>query len=377
MHILLNALSAVAGGSLTYQRNILPHLAGLFADQQEHRLSILMHRTQDELVPETPGIERVILDGPFPRSYRRPLWEIQNLRRNLKGIDVYFLPYQAGHIPRNVRTVMMLRNMEPFMHWHYQYDMEKRLRNIALRRLTLHSMRKADHLIAVSDFARDHLINALGVLKTRINTIHHGCGPIFSPTLAPGDVKTLKKFGITGDYIFTSGSLLPYRRLEDVIAAFQPLAKSHPDIQLVITGSGNDSIYRRKIDESIRAADAGNQIVVPGFVDHATMAALYRNSLAFVTATEIEACPNTIIEALASGCAVVAPNAQPMPEFVGDNGVLFKPRNHAALTGAMQSIVEDGALRARLKAAAAAAGSQYTWQRCAEKTFAVLTHQTA
>jgi len=373
MKVLMNLLSAVAGGSLTHVRNVIAPLAREFEVDGRHQLRLLVHRSQLAMLSNIPNLKMHIIDGVMPRSYRRLIWEKWNIRAYLGSIDVYFIPYQVGPLPKHVRTVLMLQNMEPFWHWRYPYDLKTRMRNETLNLLTWCDLRRADRVIAVSNFSRSYLTGHMGVPPERSVTVYNGCGPEFRAPPAASDAELLTKMGVNGDFVFTSGSLLPYRRLEDVIAAFARVAASRRNLLLVITGGYLNDRYVAQIRSAIHGSGVGNQIVMLGSVSTETMAVLYRSCACFVAASEIEACPYTILEAMASGCAIIAPNRPPFPELMGSNGLNVAARDVDAFSTSISKVVEDAALRNRLKHDAREASKRFSWERCARETFQALT----
>mgnify|MGYP001252808170 CR=1 FL=1 len=70
-----------------------------------------------------------------------------------------------------------------------------------------------------SYFAGGYAKTELGVDAKRITRIYHGRDESFSPERGRDDEQQLRRLGIARPYVFTCGSLLPYRRVEDVLAA--------------------------------------------------------------------------------------------------------------------------------------------------------------
>lgn len=378
MNILMNALPALSGGAVSYSRNLTPLLAEQFGRSQAvHRLTVLAHESQKPLFEGLPDEMFHWIGGERPMGWRRLLWE----RRNIKAIasetraDALFTPYQVGPKVSGIRQVLMIRNMEPFLHRTYPYSVAMRLRNEALARASARGLRGADRVIAVSNFARAQLEDGLSIPSNRIRTIYHGRAEaleLAQPTEAAS--QTLAQIGVMGPFLLTCGSLLPYRRCEDVIAAFDRLAVDLPDnMQLVIAGSGSDRRYRELIHQAIDASANRDRIRAVGHVPSETMAALYHHCRVCIIATEIEACPNIAIEAMTAGCVIVASDKPPLPEIFDDASVIYRARDVEDLAAAIGRALRDETLRQEMPGLARRRAKRFSWRACADKTYQALT----
>ncbi len=67
----------------------------------------------------------------------------------------------------------------------------------------------------------------------------------------------------------------------------------------------------------------------------------------YVMCSESESFPNALLEAMASGCAVVGSRVGGIPELITDNvtGLLFESKSAAALAAALSKLILDPALR--------------------------------
>jgi len=133
------------------------------------------------------------------------------LNRYLKEFspDLIFLP--AARILRfkNVPTVNMLKNMEPFVKNIDRYTFSERLR-CRLRNLEAKiAVKAANRVIAVSEFVRDFLINRWRIPQGKISLIKYGSTHL-------DDISCKRPENITrdwdGEFIFTAGSIRPETR---------------------------------------------------------------------------------------------------------------------------------------------------------------------
>jgi glycosyltransferase involved in cell wall biosynthesis len=375
---MINLLPSSSGGGLSYVRNLIPLLAGDFARSAEHELVLLLNDFQRRELRDLDGSVRCVEVPRQKNGYLRALWEMHALPRIVRdqNVDVLFTPYQLAPSVKRVRTVTMIRNMEPFLFDKYPYDFKNRVRNSVLRRAGRNSLKSSSRVIAVSEFAASYCREALRIPAERLRTIHHGRDKRFSPTPTGNDEHILAGLGISGDYIFTCGSMLPYRRCELIIDAFNRWQNS-ADCALVIAGSSTDQTYQSRIAALIARAPAGKKIQWLGQVDIEAMRALYRHSGLFVTATEIEACPNIGIEALSSGCHILSSDNPPLPEIFADAADFFRADDGPGLA----ALFEDHFSKHRAAGAAGIAPNEkalaraehFCWETCSEHTFKALT----
>ena len=377
MNVLINCLSAVSGGAVSYLSNLMPKLVGLFEESDRgHEIKILAHREQRMLFPSIPASQCILISNRRPKGGYRFLWEFCNIggivRRH--NIDVLFAPYQISPQIRGVKQVLMLRNMDPFCFNSYKYSFKPWLRNNLLALQSRRSLHCADRIIAVSDYVKTVLVDHLNIPEDRIRRIYHGRDTNFSPCGGKeSDIILLGKTGVRGPYILTCGSLWPYRRCEDVVKAFNSFTNNNrTDISLVIAGAKMYAPYRRFIESLISESPAQRQIHLVGHVPYETMRALYRHCTLCVFATEVEACPNIAIEAMTSGCAIISSDQPPLPEIFGSCALEFGSRDVEALTLKMHSVMSDKRLLDSLKEQALKRAPFFSWDRCAKQTYSAL-----
>ncbi len=108
-----------------------------------------------------------------------------------------------------------------------------------------------------------------------------------------------------------------------------------------------------------------------GPLDDDDLRALYAASAVAVSASDYEGFGLTVLEAMASGCAVVAVAATSIPEVVGDAGVLVQASDDALLAKALAPLLKHPERRAALGGAARRRAAAFTWDETARRTRAV------
>jgi glycosyltransferase involved in cell wall biosynthesis len=101
-----------------------------------------------------------------------------------------------------------------------------------------------------------------------------------------------------------------------------------------------------------------------GYVDYGRVPEVYRRAEVFVSPTYAEGFSNTILEAMASGLAVVSCRSVGVVDCIrdGENGLLVEPGDRAGLAAALRRVLRDASLRRQLAdAALAECRAVYSW----------------
>ena len=194
---------------------------------------------------------------------------------------------------------------------------------------------------------REHLERDYGVPPSRIHLCYNGIDTtVFQP--APqrsGSADTAGEVTIGGVY-----ALRPEKGLEVLMDAFAIVHTACPRTRLLIVGSGSMEAELRK-----RASGYGLDAVCRFEPASPNVAEHLRDIDIFVLPSRSEALSNSLMEAMACGCACIATNVGGNPELVtsGETGMLFARDQKEDLAQLLQLLVRDRDLRCKLGAAAA------------------------
>ncbi len=142
----------------------------------------------------------------------------------------------------------------------------------------------------------------------------------------------------------------PEKSVETLIDAIARMGRP-ADLHLVIVGDGP---CKEALKD--RAAAAGVEAQCTFVAATPAVAPWYRSFDVFVLPSLNESFSNSLMEAMACGCTVVASNVGGNPELVrdGENGLLFETGNAAELAACLEALLEDDSLRGKLAGAASA-----------------------
>ena len=78
-----------------------------------------------------------------------------------------------------------------------------------------------------------------------------------------------------------------------------------------------------------------------------------------------------VLEAMAAGVPVITSSSSSLPEVAGEAALLVEPRDVTAISAALQKLVDDGDLRAKLAEAGHTRAAGFTWERAVAATWEV------
>jgi glycosyltransferase involved in cell wall biosynthesis len=120
----------------------------------------------------------------------------------------------------------------------------------------------------------------------------------------------------------------------------------------VLLAGGGKASYRRQAQALCRELGLQDQVRFLGFCDHVPR--LLMTHRICVLSTHYEGMPLSLVEGMAAGCAVVGSAVTGVKEVLDDgaNGRLVPHADPTALAGALEELLRDSSLAARLGAAA-------------------------
>jgi glycosyltransferase involved in cell wall biosynthesis len=221
-----------------------------------------------------------------------------------------------------------------------------------------HAVRRADHVICISEHTRRDLIEILNVPPDKTSVVYLG----HSLSVDAADVQPA---AYASPFLLYVGLRSTYKNFEGLLRAFAGSRLVADGLSLVCFGGG--PLQPHELATISALGIPPHQVSQVGGDDQ-VLASYYRAATAFVYPSMYEGFGIPPLEAMASGCPTVCSNTSSIPEVVGDAALLFDPRDPLQIRAAIEDVVYSRELATTLVAAGKLRASQFSWQKCAHDT---------
>jgi glycosyltransferase involved in cell wall biosynthesis len=268
-----------------------------------------------------------------------------DLRRRRPAAAIGFMTYQnllligASALERSGIPVIATEHVTPDA---LRATPGKRLQ-LAIAR---HLYRRAAAVVPVSDGLRTAMIAALGLPPTRLRTIYNPFDPEIDRLVEDPPPEW---FGGPGPWLVAVGRLTAQKAYPVLLQALVDVHRQIP-ARLVILGEGEE---RPALEAEIARLGLADAVHLAGHVPNPFPA--MRRADVFVLASDWEAFPFVLVEAMRVGAVAVATDSQFGPDEIIEperSGLLVPTRDPAALAAAILRVLRDPQLAARLRAGA-------------------------
>lgn len=215
--------------------------------------------------------------------------------------------------------------------------------------------RDARLIMTPSEFGKRELIELLEVDPAKVKVVPNGFEhDRFNQNVPVADVATLAGLGIDGPFLIYAGGHSQRKNIPALLEAWKIVAPRHPELTLVLAGP--------KGLKTLIETHNTPRAISPGYVDRNLLPSVMRAARALVFPSIYEGFGMPPQEAMAMGVPVIASRAGgAVPEVVGEAGVLAEDGTPEALAHAIEQLVCDGDLEARLRLAGPQRAQQFSW----------------
>lgn len=346
--------------------------------------------------PERYGVRRVIVWGTkttisklsenhwlqleSPNSLNRGnlsrlAWQRYRLARTAsqEGCHVLFVPggnFSGGFHP----IVTMSRNMLPF-EWRElrRYGVSlAALRLFVLRLTQTRTLRRADGVIFLNDYARDSVCKITGALPGVTAIIPHGRHSRFE--LPPKPQRSIDSYSQADPLRMIYVSIVDqYKHQWNVVEAVNALRKAGWFVQLDLVGPAYRPAMLRLRTAIDKYDPLETWVKYHGPIEYEKLHQIYSKADLGIFASSCENLPNILLETMSAGLPIACSNRGPMPEILKQAGLYFDPEDPVSIESTLHELVASTELRQKYALAAYEASQHYSWSRCASETFSMLS----
>ncbi len=302
-----------------------------------------------------------------------------------KPFDVLHYPYFAAPLRRMAaptKLVVTVHDLIPMALPEYASTLALKL----YFRLAAAAVRRADLILADSEFSKQDILRLLKVPPERVQVVYLAAdSQKYRPEPLPAHERAalLRRLGLWGDerLIFYIGGFDKRKNVPFLLEAFQGALPRLRESEaadgggrwtLALAGkphTANSPMYPdlRAPARAINETDP-SRVRFLGAVSESDKALLYRAAQFFVFPSRYEGFGLDPLEALASGTPVICSDASCLPEVVGDAALLASPDSLEAWRDAILAMALHPELRQDYARRAPIQAAHFSWQKTAERT---------
>jgi glycosyltransferase involved in cell wall biosynthesis len=347
----VNALYLIpggVGGTEIYLRRLLQALARI---DQDNQYLVFTNRETESLAPNQSNF--VTRPQPVAARFRpaRILYE-QLILPHVDSVDVWFHPGFTCPLFTRRAGVTVFHDLQHKAHPEHFRWFDRPFWNLFLYQ----AAKTSTEIISVSDQTRYDLFR---YYQRDSHVIPHGVDERFFE-LSPN-------WG-AGRYLLCVSTLHPHKNLDRLLQAFARFHARHPDYRLVLAGM--KGFWARQLEQRIVELGVAAAVEVTGWLEQEKLYALYQGAAGFVYPSTFEGFGMPVLEAMAAGLPLACSQIPPLVSLVQNHGLLFPAHDVAAISQALNKLVEappdprPAQERAR----------HFTWERTAWATRDVLLH---
>ncbi len=208
-------------------------------------------------------------------------------------------------------------------------------------------LRRSEHFIFNSNAVREYFVKKFALQPDSL---------IYNGILTDRLKKPLQKEHGTPCTVIIAGSINRHKNQREAIDAVNILVQRGRDVRLLIVGDGNRQ-YKQELLCLVKKHCLESHIEFAGFVYNVGEMLCRAGTL--VLCSEAEPFGRILVEAASVGCPIIATNSGGAPEIVAHRktGLLYEPGRPDQLAAAIEEILDNTALRRKLRTAA----YNYVW----------------
>ena len=241
------------------------------------------------------------------------------------------------------------------------------------------SLRRADGIIAVSEFTAKEIEEVYDLNKNKIYTVYNGgVAKDFLKDISDDQVLSFrKKYDIIKPYLLYLGTLQPRKNIPFLIEVFAEFKEKHrgnnfvDSLELVLRGTRYGRNYDRTIDEAInniQNSKIKRQIKFVGYIQNEEAPLIFKGAEVFCFPSVYEGFGLPLLEAMSVGTPTIASKASCFPEISAGASCLCELNDKNDWIRGLEGVLFDKERREKLITLGHKRVKDFSWEKCARET---------
>jgi glycosyltransferase involved in cell wall biosynthesis len=219
---------------------------------------------------------------------------------------------------------------------------------------------EADLFHTVSQYSADRIAHYFPSIRSRLRVVHNAVTDRFFEPLTERGQAYLRSAGLANKrYVLAPGGLHHRKNADLILSAWPKIAQANPDVSLVIANHC-DPAYQA-------GGSAMPRVLMTGHVGDDELCALYKAADVMWFPSRYEGFGLPVLEAMASGTAVLASDSSSLPEVAGGAALLMPPGDASKHVEAMTWLLRDENARRQLIAKGTGRAACFRWSNAARQ----------
>ncbi len=349
-----------------YSYNLLSALSQL---DEENQYFLFTHQLVDFPLPENFKQIRVPEKDYKSPSLRKAHWEYNLIPKEMEkwGIDMAHFLYPSNPLMKlGIPTIVTVHDMIPWRISEYNKLLRSKLYHLHVK----WALKRADHIITVSDFSKGEIQK---IIKTEDKNISvtHLAPPITHYDDMPPGLNLRRKF------LLYVGGYDHRKNVPMMMIAFQKFIANYYPIDLILVGGkgrGLENFITDEFTEKVAGrfpVKPKGKIIFTEFLQDSELCALYRQAMALVHPSSYEGFNLPLVEAMKHSLPLVISDIPVNHEVAQDAGFYVDPKSEDTFGIGLHEFLNNSKLRQKLSENASIRREQFNWKETAQQTLDV------
>jgi glycosyltransferase involved in cell wall biosynthesis len=280
-----------------------------------------------------------------------------------KKIDVIIF---QNYIPIwKFSNTLYVNYVHDFLFLDYPHFFSKSQR--VLFRFMLYAVKRADHVITISESERDRILKHSGIDSSKIDFVYHGINETFSERSLENKQLVINRFQLPKKFLLYVGRLNRRKNIKALLGAFSMLKS---DISLVIIGKSEFQEF--ELDNEILRLGIKNPILKFEYVPIDDLQDIISAATVFIFPSFAEGFGLPPLEAMRSGVPTIVSVGMAMPEICRNGALYFDPYKAVELAEKIDFLLSDQNEYNKLKLSGKLIAERYTWDKSAKEVLTIV-----